>query len=471
MKTFKKDFLWGGAIAANQAEGAYLEDGKGINVTDVSRGLVYEPDEKVIDGKFYPTHEAIDFYHTYKEDLKLMSGMGFNCFRTSISWARIFPHGDENEPNEAGLKFYDDLFNEMNELGMEPIVTISHYETPLHLYDEYGGWENRKLIEFFTRYCKVIFQRYKDQVRYWMTFNEINNQANYQSDISVLTNSGILFQEGEDKEEIVYQASLYELIASAKAVKIAHDINPDFMVGCMMAMTPIYPYSCSPDDMLKAVGANHKRFWYLDVHARGKIPAYMQSFFKRKGYHLDITEEDIATLKDGCVDYIGFSYYMSFTTKGDGNEYLDYNEATDLCDNPYISKTKWGWPIDAKGLRYTLNWLYDRYQLPTFIVENGFGAIDVLEDNNQVHDQYRINYLKEHIEQMKKAIEIDGVDVLGYTVWGCIDCVSFSTGEMKKRYGFIYVDKNNDGSGTLKRYKKDSFEWYKQVIASQGDKL
>lgn len=471
----KASFLWGGAVAAHQVEGGWRDGGKGINVSDIMTVGSHASPRKITpvidENEFYPNHEAIDFYHRYKEDIALFKEMGFKCFRTSISWARIFPQGDEEQPNEAGLKFYDDLFDELLKNDIQPVITLSHFEMPYDLVTKYGGWRNRQLITFFERFARVCFERYKDKVKYWMTFNEINNQANYQSDISVLTNSGILFQEGEDKEEIVYQASLYELIASAKAVKIAHDINPDFMVGCMMAMTPIYPYSCSPDDMLKAVGANHKRFWYLDVHARGKIPAYMQSFFKRKGYHLDITEEDIATLKDGCVDYIGFSYYMSFTTRGDGNEYLDYNEATDLCDNPYISKTKWGWPIDAKGLRYTLNWLYDRYQLPTFIVENGFGATDVLEDNNQVHDQYRINYLKEHIEQMKKAIEIDGVDVLGYTVWGCIDCVSFSTGEMKKRYGFIYVDKNNDGSGTLKRYKKDSFEWYKQVIASQGDKL
>ena len=471
----KASFLWGGAVAAHQVEGGWRDGGKGINVSDIMTVGSHASPRKITpvidENEFYPNHEAIDFYHRYKEDIALFKEMGFKCFRTSIAWTRIFPLGDEDEPNEEGLQFYDDVFDELLKNDIQPVITLSHFEMPYGLVTKYGGWRNRQLITFFERFARVCFERYKDKVKYWMTFNEINNQANYQSDISVLTNSGILFQEGEDKEEIVYQASLYELIASAKAVKIAHDINPDFMVGCMMAMTPIYPYSCSPDDMLKAVGANHKRFWYLDVHARGKIPAYMQSFFKRKGYHLDITEEDIATLKDGCVDYIGFSYYMSFTTKGDGNEYLDYNEATDLCDNPYISKTKWGWPIDAKGLRYTLNWLYDRYQLPTFIVENGFGAIDVLEDNNQVHDQYRINYLKEHIEQMKKAIEIDGVDVLGYTVWGCIDCVSFSTGEMKKRYGFIYVDKNNDGSGTLKRYKKDSFEWYKQVIASQGDKL
>ena len=363
------------------------------------------------------------------------------------------------------------MFDELLKNGIQPVITLSHFEMPYGLVKKYGGWRNRKLIDCFVRFAKVCFERYQHQVKYWMTFNEINNQANYKADVAVFTNSGILFEEGEDREAIVYQAALYELIASAKAVKIAHEINPDLMIGCMMAMTPIYPYSCNPDDMLKAVGATHKRFWYLDVHARGIIPGYMKSFFKRKGYDLDLTQEDLEALKHGCVDYIGFSYYMSFATKGDGNINLDYDEENDLCDNPYIQKTQRGWPIDAKGLRYTLNWLYDRYQLPMFIVENGFGAIDQKEVDGSVHDQYRIDYLKEHIQEMKKAVDIDGVDLLGYTVWGCIDCVSFSTGEMKKRYGFIYVDKNNDGSGSLKRSKKDSFEWYKKVIETNGEVL
>ena len=469
------NFLWGGAVAAHQVEGGWKEGGKGPNVSDIMTVGSHASPRKITpvidENEYYPNHEAIDFYHRYKEDIALFKEMGFKCFRTSISWARIFPQGDEEQPNIEGLKFYDDLFNELLKNDIQPVITLSHFEMPYGLVEKYGGWRNRKLITFFERFARVCFERYHHQVKYWMTFNEINNQANYQSEVSVLTNSGILFKEGEDKEEVVYQASLYELIASARAVKIAHEIDPSLQVGCMMAMTPIYPYSCNPEDMLKAVGANHKRFWYVDVHARGKIPGYMKTFFKRKGYDMDITQEDLEALKQGCVDYIGLSYYMSFATKGDGNENLDYNEATDLCDNPYIPKTKWGWPIDAKGLRYTLNWLYDRYQIPLFIVENGFGAIDVLEENHLVHDQYRINYLKEHIMEMKKAIDIDGVEVLGYTVWGCIDCVSFSTGEMKKRYGFIYVDKNNDGSGTLTRYKKDSFEWYKQVIASNGEKL
>ena len=368
------------------------------------------------------------------------------------------------------MKFYDNLFDELLKNDIQPVVTLSHFEMPFGLVQKYGGWKNRQMIEFFTRFASVCFHRYKDKVKYWMTFNEINNQANYKSDVSVFTNSGIIFQDGDDKEKLMYQAAHYELVASAKAVKIAHDLDCRLQVGCMMAMTPIYPYSCHPDDMMKSVGANHKRFWFVDVHTRGKYPGYMKTFFERKGFDLDITEDDLESLKHGCVDYIGLSYYMSFAVKGNQDIYLDYDEENDLCDNPYIEKTKWGWPIDPQGLRYTLNWLYDRYQIPLFIVENGFGAIDELVDG-KVHDQYRVDYLKQHIKEMKYAIEIDGIEVLGYTVWGCIDCVSFSTGEMKKRYGFIYVDRNNDGTGTFERIKKDSFDWYKKVIESNGEVL
>ena len=471
----RKDFLWGGAVAAHQVEGAWNVGHKGPNVSDMMTVGGVNKRRKITpvlqDDEFYPNHEAIDFYHHYKEDIALFKEMGFKCFRTSISWARIFPQGDETEPNEEGLKFYDELFNELLKNNIEPVITLSHFEMPYGLVEKYGGWRNRKLIEFFVRFAKVCFERYHHKVKYWMTFNEINNQANYNADVAVFTNSGILFEENEDREQIVYQAAHYELVASAKAVKIGHDIDPELMIGCMMAMTPIYPYSCAPDDMLKAIGANHKRFWYLDVHVRGRYPGYMNTFFKRKGFDLDIIEDDIEALKAGCIDYIGFSYYMSFAVQGDGDDNLDYDESKDLCNNPYIEKTQWGWPIDPKGLRYTLNWLYDRYQLPMFIVENGFGAVDIKEADGSCHDPYRIDYLKAHIKEMIKAVDIDGVDLLGYTVWGCIDCVSFSTGEMKKRYGFIYVDKNNDGSGTLKRSKKDSFAWYQQVIASNGENL
>ena len=348
--TFPDGFLWGGATAANQCEGAYDADGRGLANVDVvpigeDRLSIITGRRKMFDfedGYFYPAKESIDMYHRYKEDIALFGEMGFKTYRLSIAWSRIFPNGDDKEPNEEGLKFYDDLFDECHKYGIEPVITLSHFELPWALAKEYGGFRNRQAIDMFVKFAKVCFERYQHQVKYWMTFNEINNQANYKADVAVFTNSGILFEEGEDREAIVYQAAFYELIASAKAVKIAHEINPDLMIGCMMAMTPIYPYSCNPDDMLKAVGANHKRFWYLDVHARGIIPGYMKSFFKRQGYDLDLTQEDLEALKHGCVDYIGFSYYMSFATKGDGNINLDYDEENDLCDNPYISPvTTW----------------------------------------------------------------------------------------------------------------------------------
>ena len=382
----RKDFLWGGAVAAHQVEGGYNEKGKGLNVSDMMTvggvGKKRQITDTILPNEFYPNHEAIDFYHHYKEDIALFKEMGFKCFRTSISWARIFPQGDELEPNEDGLKFYDEMFDELLKNGIQPVITLSHFEMPYGLVKKYGGWRNRKLIDCFVRFAKVCFERYQHQVKYWMTFNEINNQANYKADVAVFTNSGILFEEGEDREAIVYQAALYELIASAKAVKIAHEINPDLMIGCMMAMTPIYPYSCNPDDMLKAVGANHKRFWYLDVHARGIIPGYMKSFFKRKGYDLDLTQEDLEALKHGCVDYIGFSYYMSFATKGDGNINLDYDEENDEDD-------------------FYFHWHVDR--ISKGYVKHSVEIIDKVENDRVYEEHYQKTYdVETYIELLEK---------------------------------------------------------------------
>ncbi|CAD5902576.1 6-phospho-beta-glucosidase [Carnobacterium maltaromaticum] len=476
MSSLRKDFLWGGAVAAHQLEGGWNKDGKGISVADVmtvgANGVPREITNGVLQGKNYPNHEGIDFYTHYKEDIKLFAEMGFKCFRTSIAWTRIFPQGDESEPNELGLKFYDELFDECLKYGIEPVITLSHFEMPYHLVTEYGGWRNRKMIDFFVRFAEICFTHYKDKVKYWMTFNEINNQANYNEDFAPFTNSGIAYQAGENREKIMYQAAHYELVASALAVKIGHEINPDFQIGCMIAMCPIYPLSCKPEDMMMSVSAMHKRYWFTDVHVRGYYPGYLEKYFQRKGFNLDITVEDKLLLLEGCVDYIGFSYYMSFTTesKSDNPQY-DYDESKDLVRNPYVKASDWGWQIDPVGLRYAMNWFYDRYQLPLFIVENGFGAIDQLNSDGTIDDDYRIDYLKAHIEAMKTAVEEDGIDLLGYTPWGCIDLVSAGTGEMKKRYGFIYVDKDNEGQGTLKRSKKKSFDWYKQVIATNGEQL
>lgn len=476
MNGFPDNFLWGGAVAANQVEGAWNEDGKGVSIVDVltagSHGVDREITDGIINGYNYPNHEAIDFYHHYKEDIKMFAEMGFKCFRTSIAWTRIFPNGDEKKPNEAGLKFYDSLFDELLKYGIEPVVTLSHFEMPYNLVKKYGGWKNRKLIDFFTKYAVTVMERYKDKVKYWMTFNEINNQKNYKYPLFGYTCSGVIFNNEENPEECMYQTVHHELVASAIVVKMGHEINPCFKIGCMIACVPLYPYSCKPEDIMYSTEAMHDRYLFADVHVRGKYPSYIYREWERKGYHIHMEKEDAEILKNGTVDYIGLSYYMTNAVK--------YNEACDgngldgfpgSVPNPYVKKSSWGWQIDPIGLRYALNILFERYQKPLFIVENGFGAVDKPDSNGEINDDYRIEYLKAHIEQMKKAVLHDGVDLMGYTPWGCIDCVSFTTGEMKKRYGFIYVDKDNDGNGTLERKRKKSFEWYKNVIKSNGKEL
>lgn len=473
-----QEFLWGGAVAAHQVEGGYNKGGKGISIADVMTAGTHTISRKVTDGVIeglnYPNHEAINFYENYKEDIRLFAEMGYKCFRTSIAWTRIFPNGDESIPNEDGLKFYDDLFDELLKYNIEPVITLSHFEMPYHLVKNYGGWRNRKLIDFFVNFCEVVMSRYKDKVKYWMTFNEINNQSITTNPIYAFTNSGIIYEEQEDKEEVMYQAVHYEFVASAKVVKIGHEINPEFKIGCMVAAIPSYPYSCNPEDMIKFVESNREQIMFTDVHVRGHYPRHTLKLWERKNYNLDITDEDKKILKEGTVDFIGCSYYLTTVVSADKTMKTTGNDSAgkaDVVENPYLKTSDWGWNIDPVGLRFYLNQLYDKYELPIFIVENGFGAEDVLKSDNTVDDGYRIEYLASHIREMKKAIEIDGVDVIGYTVWGCIDPVSFTTGEMKKRYGFIYVDKNNDGSGTLKRYKKKSFDWYKNVIKFNGEIL
>ncbi|MCL6922908.1 6-phospho-beta-glucosidase [Clostridioides difficile] len=473
-----QEFLWGGAVAAHQVEGGYNKGGKGISIADVMTAGTHTISRKITDGVIeglnYPNHEAINFYENYKEDIRLFAEMGYKCFRTSIAWTRIFPKGDESTPNEDGLKFYDDLFDELLKYNIEPVITLSHFEMPYHLVKNYGGWRNRKLIDFFVNFCEVVMNRYKDKVKYWMTFNEINNQSITTNPIYAFTNSGIIYEEQEDKEEVMYQAVHYEFVASAKVVKIGHEINPEFKIGCMVAAMPSYPYSCNPEDMIKFVESNREQLMFTDVHVRGHYPRHTLKLWKRKNYNLDITEEDKKILKEGIVDFIGCSYYLTTVVTADKTMKTTGNDSAgkaDVVENPYLKTSDWGWNIDPVGLRFYLNQLYDKYELPIFIVENGFGAEDVLKSDNTVDDDYRIEYLASHIREMKNAIEIDGVDVIGYTVWGCIDPVSFTTGEMKKRYGFIYVDKNNDGSGTLKRYKKKSFDWYKKVIKFNGEIL
>ena len=474
--SFPKGFLWGGAVAAHQLEGAWQEGGKGVSVADVmtagENGVPREITKGVLPGKNYPNHDAIDFYGHYKEDIALFAEMGFKCFRTSIAWTRIFPKGDETEPNEEGLKFYDDLFAECHKYGIEPVVTLAHFEMPWHLVEKYNGFGSRETIDFFLRFATTCFKRYKGQVKYWMTFNEIDNQASFNNDFSMATNSGLLLDNDSNNEAEMYQAAHYELVASALAVKEGKKIDPDFMIGSMINYTPAYPASSDPEDILLAQRVNQRRFWFSDVQAWGEYPKGVEAYIERQGYRPDITAEDKVVLKEGTVDYIGFSYYQSITVSAK-KENVDSLESPDnvIVENPYLETSDWDWSIDPIGLRYGLNELTDRYHLPLFIVENGLGAVDQVEEDGSIHDPYRVDYLRKHLEEVKKAVTLDGVDLMGYTPWGCIDLVSAGTGQMSKRYGFIYVDKDDDGHGTLARSRKDSFYWYQKVIKTNGADL
>ena len=467
-KNFPENFLWGGAVAANQCEGAYNEDGKRPSIQDVlPRGIKGPATE-------HPTADnmklvGIDFYHRYKEDVKLFAEMGFKIFRTSIAWSRIFPNGDDAEPNEKGLQFYDDLFDECRKYGMELMVTISHYETPLNLARKYNGWVSRDLIGFYEKYVRTIYARYKDKVKYWLTFNEINAMLH-----EPFMSGAINTPKEELSQQDLYQAVHHAMVASALAVKIAHEMMPDAMVGCMISCVPIYPLTPNPDDMIAVMNAEHMNFGFVDLHARGVYPGYMKRYFRDHDIQIRMEPGDEEILSH-TVDFISFSYYMSACETADPSKgvRVEGNILGGVA-NPYLESSEWGWQIDPQGLRYALNQYYDRYQKPLFIVENGFGAVDQLvvdeNGNKVVEDDYRIEYLCEHLLQVREAIE-DGVELLGYTTWGCIDLVSATTAQLAKRYGFIYVDRNDDGSGTLERYKKKSFDWYKNVIATNGECL
>ena len=467
MSIFPKNFLWGGAVAANQCEGAYQEDGKGLSVQDVlPRGIrgsrIKLPTEENL------KREAIDFYHRYPQDIKMFAEMGFKVFRTSIAWSRIFPKGDEEQPNEAGLEFYDRVFEECRKYGIEPLVTLSHYETPLYLAETYNGWTDRRMIGFYERYVRTVFKRYRGKVKYWLTFNEINSLLH-----APFMSGGIANMQGLTEQDL-YQAAHHELVASALATKIGHEMMPDAMIGCMILSMPTYPLTPSPDDVIAAMDAEHRNYFYGDVHVRGKYPGYMKRYFREHGIQIQFAPEDEEILKN-TVDFVSFSYYMSVCATSDPEKQKKgLGNLLGGVPNPTLKASDWGWQIDPKGLRYVLNMFYDRYQKPLFIVENGLGAVDVLvEDENgnkTVEDDYRIQYLKDHLIQVGEAIQ-DGVEIMGYTSWGCIDVVSASTAELKKRYGYIYVDRNDDGTGTMERYKKKSFYWYQKVIESNGEVL
>ena len=472
---FPENFLWGGATAASQCEGGIWEGGRGLANGDVcpagpDRSAVITGHKKMfeMDGEHtYPAVEAADMYHHFKEDIRLFGEMGFKVYRLSISWTRIFPNGDETEPERRGLLFYKEIFEECRKYGIMPLVTICHFDCPMGLVRAHGGWKSRKMIGHYLRFCRTLFEYYREYVTYWITFNEINMILH-----APFLGAGIVFEEGEDEDKVRYQAAHHELVASAYAVKLAHEINPDNKAGCMFAAGSTYPYTCRPEDVWEALKTGQDNYFFVDVQARGYYPSYARKRLQAQGIWPEMEPEDEAALRQYPADFISFSYYNSrciaapdsIQEEAEGNLFRSVK-------NPYLEYSDWGWPIDPLGLRITLNEIYDRYQKPLFVVENGLGALDEPDEQGGIADDYRINYLREHIRAMKAAVEEDGVDLMGYTSWGCLDLVSASSGEMKKRYGFIYVDKQDDGSGTLARRKKKSFGWYQKVIASNGEDL
>jgi 6-phospho-beta-glucosidase len=482
---FPEGFLWGGATAANQIEGGFSQGNKGLSVADCYSfdsslprerwsdqwkmmthrqvALAQEKDCKL----YFPKRVGNEFYFNFREDIKLFHEMGFKCYRMSIAWSRIFPKGDELKPNEAGLKFYDEVLNELKKYEIEPIITISHYEMPLHLSIAYGGWSNRCCIDFYIRYAKSLFERYSDRVKYWITFNEINSIIRHP-----FTSAGIIEEKNNNLVQEEYQAAHHQFIASAKSIEICHKLRSDSQVGCMISYQLPVPYSCDPYDIQKSVEQQRQTLFFSDVLMRGYYPSYSNRLFYEMNINIEMNPDDINILKYNRSDFLSISYYMSSAASANPDVYpkVEGNLLTNGVKNPYLKISEWGWQIDPVGLRTALNQLYDRYQMPIFIAENGLGASDIINDSNEVDDWYRIEYMREHIIQMKESV-MDGVELLGYTPWGCIDSISASTSQMSKRYGFIYVDMDDEGIGSKCRYKKRSFDWYKNVIKSNGSKL
>jgi len=473
---FPQGFMWGGATAANQVEGAYDQDGKGLSIVDAIPGgkdrlqIVSSPEfDFTLDpaNHTYPNHKGIDHYHRFQEDIALFAEMGFKCYRFSIAWTRIYPNGVEQEPEEAGLKHYDQVIDACIAHGIEPVITISHYEMPLHLATAFGGWKNRELIGHFERFARTVLTRYGHKVKYWMTFNEINSAAHFP-----IMSQGLTVKTGALEAQAKFQAWHNQFVASSLAVKIAHETNAQIQIGCMILFATNYAYDCNPVNQLETLKETQAfNFYCADVQAGGKYPYYAKSLWQSQGVELDIQPGDVELIKQHTVDYIGFSYYMSSTiNKTNPDAVTAQGNLLGGARNPFLEASDWGWEIDPVGLRIALNQLYDRYEKPLFIVENGLGAVDKPDENHYIADDYRINYLRQHIQAMAEAIE-DGVELMGYTPWGCIDLVSMSTGEMSKRYGLIYVDLDDKISGTGNRYRKKSFHWYQKVIGTNGEDI
>lgn len=462
-----KNFLWGAASAANQCEGAWDCEGRGLSIADVlplgdARLSVMQgtKDYRTLpDDSYFPARYGTDHVHYYHEDIALLAELGIKAYRLSFSWSRIFPTGEETEPNEAGLAFYERLIDELRAHHIEPVVTLCHFDVPLHLVEMYGSWRHRFLIEAYERYCRTVFERFKDKVTYWITFNEINMLMHLP-----FLGAGIRFDADEHKDEVLYQAAHHELVASAQAIKIARSINPDFQIGCMIAAGSVYPYSCRPEDVLAAYYKDRETFFFVDVQARGAYPSYARKLWEQKNIQVHITPEDEALIREYTVDFIGLSYYNSRCVRTDGEGESASGNVFASAKNPYLRSSEWGWPIDPLGFRITLNALYDRYQKPLFVVENGLGARDTLSESGDIDDTYRIEYLQSHIDALLSALEEDGVDIMGYLSWGCIDLISATSGEMSKRYGLVYVDLDDQGNGSKKRIRKKSFYWYRDLI-------
>lgn len=464
----KEKFLWGGSIAAHQLEGAYQEGGKGLAIMDlVTAGAVDQPREitQTIEAdKYYPSHAGIDFYHRYREDIALFAEMGFTSLRISIDWSRIFPKGDEAEPNEEGLFFYHQIIDELLSQGIEPIVTLYHFEMPVHLVKQYGSWKNRKVIDYYLHYCQTVFEAFKEKVTYWSTFNEMNHldPTSNASEPFTYILTGLEYDKIQHRSQVLAEIGYNMTLAGVKAVQLGHAINPDFQIGCVFGLTPAYAKDCHPTNALNSLKQTTRDFYQIDAMCNGAFPLYKQKEYEKLGLHITISPEDQEAFSEGKIDWIGLNYYASEVAKFEGDDDAE-GSLWGGTQNPHLEVSKWGWAIDPMGIRYLLNMLYQRYGLPIMITENGLGAVDVFEDGT-VHDTYRIHYLQQHIEQVQKAMTEDFIEVIGYLTWAPIDLVSATTGEMKKRYGFIYVDKHDDGTGTLDRYRKDSFYWYQQLI-------
>ena len=473
---FPENFLWGGAFSAKQIEGGVEKSGKGLSVADIQD---FNPtaDRTKVKGDFsmkeildriehperyyFPKKFGIDFFHTFKEDIVLLKELGLKCLRVSIAWSRIYPTGVEELPSEQGLKFYDALFDELVKNGIEPIVTIMHDDMPMNLALNHGGFLNREVIDRFVNYAQVVLERYKYKVTYWIVFNQINLTR------VGLTSLGIIHDQVENLMEAKYQAVHHKFVACARVVALGRKINPAFQFGGMLADFLVVPFSCKPKDVELAMEKNQMTmFFYTDVQLRGEYPGYALKYFQENDYDIRVEAGDLEIIQANTLDYLAISYYNSSAVDAEKNGMA----IGDVTKNPYLEANPWGWTINPEGLYYCFSQYWDRYEKPLMIAENGFGQIETLDEHKQIHDDYRIDYLKSHLKALQKSIE-HGVEVFAYCSWSPIDSVSSGTSEMSKRYGYIYVDQDDLGKGTKKRYKKDSFYWYKRVIETNGRSL